>query len=330
MMKVLILILLFTGPVFAHDPGLSAVEVRLLPDRIVAEVSFAPQDLERLPHASAEHLLVIKCDQEILKLRNFTIQTTDAKSIHFILEFPNSPATELHLSAIALDHLPRGHKQFVSIRDADGKLLTERMLSADSKDVTIPLQTKPASNSESFLRFLVLGIEHIFTGYDHLAFLLAVLLTGGSLLSNARIITSFTIAHSLTLALATFGVVTLPPALVEPLIAASIVFVGIENLVRRQLARRWLVTFGFGLIHGLGFASILRELGIGKMGMQGAIPLLSFNLGVELAQISIAALILPLVWKLQQRPSFMLKQVPALSLLITLAGVYWLLTRTFV
>jgi len=320
------LVLLVSSTVLAHDPGLSAAEVRILPDRIVAEVSFAPVDLERLPHAEvAEHLLVIKSDQEVLKLRNFSVQSTDAKSIHFILEFPNSPGTELHLSAIALNHLPRGHKQFLSVLDANGKPLTERMLSSESKDVTIPLQTNSASTSRSFL---VLGIEHIFTGYDHLAFLLAVLLTGGSLRTNARIITSFTIAHSLTLALATFGVVTLPPALVEPLIAGSIVFVGIENLVRRQLARRWLVTFGFGLIHGLGFASIVRELGIGKMGMQGAIPLLSFNLGVELAQISIAALILPLVWKLQQRPSFMLKQVPALSLLITLAGLYWLLTRT--
>jgi hydrogenase/urease accessory protein HupE len=312
------LVLLLSSSVLAHDPGLSAVEVRILPDRIVAEVSFSPLDLERLPHLAsndiAQHLLSLKCDQEILKLKDSTVQTTDANSIHFILEFPNSSGTELHLSAIALEHLPRGHKQFLAVRDANGKLLIERMLSAESKDFTIPLQINSTSKSESFLRFLLLGIEHIFTGYDHLAFLLAVLLTKGSLWSNARIITSFTLAHSLTLALATFGVFTLPPSIVEPLIAASIVFVGIENLVRRQLAQRWLVTFGFGLIHGLGFASILRELGIGSMGVQGAIPLLSFNLGVELAQISIAALILPLVWKLQRRPSFMLKQAPASAL----------------
>jgi len=326
-------VLLLSVTVLAHDPGLSAAEVRILPDRIVAELSFAPLDLERLQHLGsndyiAEHLLVIKCDQEILKLQNFNVQTTDGNSFHFILEFPNSPAAELHLTAIALEHLPRGHKQFLSVRDQEGKPLVERMLSVESKDLTISLNTNSTSTSESFLRFLVLGIEHIITGYDHLAFLLAVLLTGGSLLSNTRIITSFTIAHSLTLALATFGVVSLPASIVEPLIAASIVFIGIENLARRQLAQRWLVTFGFGLIHGLGFAQILRELGIGAMGIQGAIPLLSFNLGVELAQISIAALILPLIWRLQQRPAFMLKHVPALSLLITLAGVYWLLTRT--
>jgi len=325
-LKVVMLVLLFSGTVLAHDPGLSATEVRIFDDRIVAEVSFAPSDVD--PQNVAERLLEIRAGEQLLKLRHFDIQTPDANSIHLTLEFPNSTAAELRLSAIAFDHLPRGHKQFLSVRDNEGKILAERMLSAQSKDLTITLHTNSGSSADRFFRFLVLGIEHILTGYDHLAFLLAVLLTGGSLSSNARIITSFTIAHSLTLALATFGIVTLPATIVEPLIAASIVFVGIENLVRRQLARRWLVTFGFGLIHGLGFAQILRELGIAKMGIQGAIPLLSFNLGVELAQLSIAALTLPLIWRLQRRPTFMLKHVPALSLLLTLAGVYWLVART--
>ena len=335
LLTIVILIAILSITALAHDPGLSAAEVQIFADRILAEVSFSPLDLERLQHLAsndyiAEHLLEIKREQEHLKLRNFTVQRTDANSVHFILEFPNPSGAELQLSAIAFEHLPRGHKQFLSVRDRDSNLLAERMLSADSKDLTITLQPNSASNSTSFFRFLALGIEHILTGYDHLAFLLAVLLTGGSLFSNARIITSFTVAHSLTLALATFGVITLPGAIVEPLIAASIVFVGIENLVCRQLARRWLVTFGFGLVHGLGFASALRELGIGTMGIHGAIPLVSFNLGVELAQISIAALILPVIWKLQQRPSFGLKHVPTLSLIITLFGLYWLLTRTLV
>ena len=143
-----------------------------------------------------------------------------------------------------------------------------------------------------------------------------------------KIITSFTVAHSLTLALATFGVITISPAIVEPIIAASVVFVGLENLFGRRMVARWLVTFGFGLVHGLGFASILRELGIGEFGAPAAIPLLSFNLGVEITQIAIAALVLPLVWRLEQRPTFTLKHAPALSLLITLAGVYWFLART--
>jgi hydrogenase/urease accessory protein HupE len=326
MKKVLMLagfVLLFSSTVLAHDPGLSAAEVRLFTDRIVAEVSFAPVDLE---HLQPDRLLEIKHGEQILKLRNLTVQKRDANSTHFILEFPNSSAAQLHIRVIALEHLPRGHKQFLSVRNADGKLLAERMLSAESN--TITLETNFGSSNESFLRFLALGIEHIFTGYDHLAFLLAVLLMGGSLLNNARINTSFTIAHSLTLALATFNVITLPASVVEPLIAASIVFVAVENLVRRQIAERWLVTFGFGLIHGLGFASILRELGIDAMGTQAAIPLVSFNLGVELAQVSIAAFVLPLIWRLQRHPTFLTKHVPTLSLLLIIAGVYWLMKYT--
>src|SRR5215467_1655613 len=99
MMKALMLaalVLLFSSTVLAHDPGLSAAEVRILPGQILAEVSFSPVDLERLQHAGsndyiAEHLLEIKCDQETLKLQNFHVQAPDSNSIHFILEFPNPP-----------------------------------------------------------------------------------------------------------------------------------------------------------------------------------------------------------------------------------------------
>src|SRR5262249_11017926 len=151
---------------------------------------------------------------------------------------------------------------------------------------------------------------------------------GGSLRHNAKIITSFTVAHSLTLALATLGLVNISPAIVEPLIAVSIVFVGLENLCKRRLAARWMGPFGFGLAHGLGFAATLREFRLGALGARLAFPVLSFNLGVELAQIAIACLILPLVWRLEKRPAFALKHAPTLSLLITFAGIYWLLRRT--
>ena len=310
----------------AHDPGLSAVEVRVLADRIVAEVSFSPLDLENI-QPSASNLLTIADDQQKLEVRSFNRKSSDQTSVHFLLEFSRTKATELRISAPLLAQLPRGHKQFISVYTHENKTLAERMLSAEAKDLTVDLQTTSANNG-SFLRFLLLGIEHIVTGYDHLAFLLALLLAGGSLRSNTKIISSFTVAHSLTLALATFGLVDIPTAIVEPIIAASVVFVGVENLFGRRLTSRWLVTFVFGLVHGLGFASILREMGIGGFGARVAIPLLSFNLGVELAQIAIAALILPLVWRLEKRPSFTLKHVPALSLLITFAGLYWFVART--
>jgi hydrogenase/urease accessory protein HupE len=104
----------------------------------------------------------------------------------------------------------------------------------------------------------------------------------------------------------------------------------VENISGRRLASRWLVTFVFGLVHGLGFASILREMGIGGTEAGVAIPLLSFNLGVELAQLAIAAFVLPFVRRLEQRPTFTLRYAPALSLLITIAGLYWFLIRTLV
>jgi hypothetical protein len=87
------------------------------------------------------------------------------------------------------------------------------------------------------------------------------------------------------------------------------------------------LTFAFGLVHGFGFASALRELGVGA-GVKAVTPLLSFNLGVEIGQIAIAALILPLVWKLRQQPRFVIRYVPACSILVALAGGYWLIERT--
>jgi hydrogenase/urease accessory protein HupE len=272
-------------------------------------------------------LLTIEDDGLRLELRSVSRESPDGNSVHFLLEFSPSNAARLRISVPVLGSLPRGHKQLCSVYDQENKLLAERMFSAESREITVDLGTTSAGNKSVF-SFLVLGIEHILTGYDHLAFLLALLIAGGSLLRNAKIITSFTVAHSLTLAMATLGVVNVPPNLVEPVIAASIVFVGLENLFRRRIAARWLVTFLFGLVHGLGFASALRDLGIGGFGAGVAIPLLSFNLGVELAQVAIAALVLPVVWRLEQRPAFTLKHVPALSLLITFAGVYWFLNRT--
>ena len=114
---------------------------------------------------------------------------------------------------------------------------------------------------------------------------------------------------------------------VEPLIAASIAYVGLENIFHRTLEYRWLLTFAFGLVHGFGFASALRDLGIGAGGRPIAIPLLSFNLGVELGQISIACLALPILQKLRNSSFFMPRYVPVCSLLVSLVGVFWFFQR---
>jgi hydrogenase/urease accessory protein HupE len=183
--------------------------------------------------------------------------------------------------------------------------------------------------SPGFWDFLQLGIAHIWTGYDHLLFLFGLLVVCGSFRSMVVIITSFTVAHSVTLALATWNIVQLPSRLVEPMIAASILFVGVENLVRRgaEPRGRWALTFVFGLAHGFGFANVLRDLGVGSNGHSIAMPLFSFNLGVEIGQVTIAAIVLPVVWRLRRNPAFVRRGVPILSGFVAAAGLYWLIER---
>ena len=135
--------------------------------------------------------------------------------------------------------------------------------------------------------FFLWGMHHIFVGYDHIAFLLALLLAARRLRSMLKIVTSFTVAHSLTLLLAAMDVIRLPGAVTESLIAASIVYVAAENYFIQEGRYRWMLTFAFGLVHGLGFSSVLRARlqDIGSI----LVPVVSFNLGVEAGQIAIPA-----------------------------------------
>src|SRR5678816_3954124 len=177
--------------------------------------------------------------------------------------------------------------------------LSFNQCSANSDSVTIqmdPVTSKPETvvRNNSFADFLVMGVKHIWTGYDHLLFLFGLLIVTRNFMSSIKIITCFTIAHSITLAVATLNLVPISSRVVEPLIAASIIYVGVENLARGGDAKgRWILTFAFGLIHGFGFASVLRELGVGSNGRGIAVPLVGFNLGVELGQVAIAGLALP-------------------------------------
>lgn len=174
-------------------------------------------------------------------------------------------------------------------------------------------------------RFGQLGVEHIWTGYDHLLFLLGLLLVATKLREMLVVATGFTIAHSVTLSLAATGVVTLPSALVEPAIAASIVFVGIENLWRPPATRRRWITFGLGLVHGFGFAGLLAEIGLPAQGRLAA--LVSFNLGVELGQAVVVVVAMPILLWLRKAPWWETRAVPAASVLVALAGLGWLIER---
>jgi hydrogenase/urease accessory protein HupE len=133
--------------------------------------------------------------------------------------------------------------------------------------------------------FITLGVEHILTGYDHILFLISLLLLGGNLRYLLKIVTAFTLAHSVTLALAVLNIVTLPSRGVEIVIALSIAYIAAENLWLKEPRGRWQLAFGFGLIHGFGFSTILRELDLPSTNL--VISLASFNVGVELGQIAI-------------------------------------------
>jgi HupE / UreJ protein len=175
--------------------------------------------------------------------------------------------------------------------------------------------------------FVLLGVEHILTGYDHLLFLLGLLLRGGSWVGLAKIITAFTLAHSVTLALAVLDIVVLPDRLVEAVIALSIAFVAAENIfLRPVVSRRWLVSFCFGLVHGFGFSSVLRELGLPSHGL--ALALLGFNAGVELGQGLVVAVALPLL-AFVRHTGWERRVVWSSSLAILVVGVVLFVERAF-
>ncbi|MEH7549086.1 HupE/UreJ family protein [Neobacillus vireti] len=178
----------------------------------------------------------------------------------------------------------------------------------------------------SWFSFFKLGMLHILTGYDHLLFLLALLFRKQTFKQYAAIVTAFTIAHSISLSLAVLGWVTLPSRFVEAAIAFSICYVAAENIFRKEIRYRWSITFLFGLIHGLGFATILKEMSIPKSHL--AVALLNFNLGIEAVQLTIVLLLLPLLsylFKLRNSG----KIVVYGSYAIVALGAIWLFQRIF-
>ena len=344
------------SPSFAHDPGLSSGRVRLLPGRVETELTFARADLEKLvpldadgdgevtPRelASAQRTLerlageawAIRTDDRVLAVTAPSVRFDGTNNVH-LSGVSSVPAPgRISFQSLLLSRLPRGHRQFVTVLDQKNGVVTEALLSAD-RDVfsATPAAARDpeaaASSPRPFNGFFKLGVEHILTGYDHLLFLFALLILAPGLRQAGLIISSFTAAHSITLALSTLNVMSLNSRYAEPLIAASIVYVGIENLIRGGKPRgRWLLTFAFGLVHGFRFAGALRELGVGSDGTGVLQPLLAFNLGVETGQIVIAAIVLPLIWKASRSPAIVRYAIPTCSAAVVVLGAWWLLERT--
>ena len=188
-----------------------------------------------------------------------------------------------------------------------------------------------ASAIQTIKNFSTEGIKHIFEGYDHLAFLLLLLLPltqlkqWKNILTNAfLIVTSFTLAHSITLILVSTQNLSLPSQWVEVTIAASVVLVALLNIIRPKRTDNWLFAFGFGLIHGFGFAGALNELTGGESPLLG---LLGFNLGVEIGQLIVVLLVFPILLFLARREALKKWFIPACSALVACLGLFWIVQR---
>lgn len=214
------------------------------------------------------------------------------------------------------------HKNLARI-SLPGQPLVQAVFSAES-----PQQTFAGQQSlwEQLFEFAALGVEHIFLGYDHVLFLLALIVVGGRLLSLVKVVTAFTVAHSITLCLAALEIVHLPSEWIEAGIALSIVYVAAENFWLKRSDYRWTITFAFGLVHGFGFANVLRELGLPTHGLVAS--LFAFNAGVEIGQIGIVALVFPLIAWLG-RQSYQRTVVLVVSAVIGLFGLGWFVERVF-
>ncbi|MGP3947511.1 HupE/UreJ family protein [Streptomyces sp. 7N604] len=174
-------------------------------------------------------------------------------------------------------------------------------------------------------RFVSMGLEHILLGIDHVLFLVLLLLGAQGWRSVVRLATSFTVAHSVTLALAVLGWVEVPAEIVEPLIALSIVYIAVENIARGESRHRALVVFGFGLLHGLGFAGALSFTE--DIGGRLLVSLLSFNLGTELGQLAIVLLVFPLLLLTRRRYSWSTVAHTGATVVVGVIGLVWLVER---
>jgi len=329
-----------SGVVRAHDPGLSAVDVRIQEGVISAQLSLTAADVTLIV-SDAEtdaHLALagiarngvrLAVDGKRLPLTVDGVALEDgAARVDMSGAMPQAAARRLDLQ-IESDlpaQVARGHRQLVVVT-ANDRTVAEQLLDAAHPTITVNVERGRSSVAWRARQFLSIGVRHILTGFDHLVFLAGLLLAARSARELILGLTAFTAAHSLSLALAVVAGVRAPASIVEPVIAASIAWVGLENLVPGRGGLRLTVVFGFGLIHGMGFAEALTELGLGKSASEMGVALLSFNAGVEAGQLAVALMLLPVVRLIRSRPAWAARLLPACSALIVLAGGYWLLER---
>jgi hypothetical protein len=302
----------------AHDLGINPPELLLEPGvaareraRVIALIN--PRIMLRSDRALAIEWLEMEPapDRHGVLLR-FRIQAPRPGSIAILTRmFPYDPI----------------HQTFVNVYE-DGELGQQMIFNAGSREYVY--YTGSVQGARAVMAtFIPSGIRHILIGPDHILFLVGLLLLGGSWMALVKIVTAFTLGHSLTLSLAALNLVTPSARIIEPAIALSIVFVGADNLVRGtgRDVRAW-VALVFGLVHGFGFANVLREFGLPAEALGWS--LFSFNLGVEIGQLAIVLVVASVLALIRRRSALAGYRVAwAGSVIVIVAGSYWFVERVF-
>ena len=355
-------LLLGGGTLFAHDEKVSASEVRVESHEIVWKVDVGLAGLEKalkLPAATAQlsegQLQLLKPEIAEYLRSGISVEVNGRVTAAEIGELeplyePFLLSGEPYIARVRQLFLFRSQEEVRRLR------LGIRLFSGLTAEHRAVVHVRWGGQERQFVRvgpstldlsydglhpdfwriaadFLLWGAHHIFIGYDHIAFLLALLLAARRAREMVLIVTSFTVAHSLTLLLSALDLIRLPPAVTESLIAASIVYVSVENYFLKDGGHRWLLTFAFGLVHGLGFSSVLRERLAGVSGV--VLPVLSFNLGVEAGQVVVLMVAFPLILALCRAADEKARELKRRRLLrigsapILLLGLGWLVERVF-
>ena len=333
----------------AHDPGLSSLDVRVTDHAIVTSLSLSAADVALAAAERERRAALIELARDAVRISvdgNHTPSRIDDIAVdqggsRIDQSFAIPTGRQRHrieITSTVANRLARGHRQLLVVHANDRPVL-ERLLDEHSPPIAVDVDAVTPSTLQIAGHYLELGVHHILTGYDHLVFLAGLILTARRVRQLLITLTAFTVAHSISLALVVIGGVRAPSAVVEPLIALSIAWVGVDILLAearripvdrsptKRLGARWLLVFGFGLIHGFGFAGALMELGLGSSTSAIATALVSFNLGVEAGQVMVAALLMPVVWLTRTRPVLHTRMVRVCSLAVTMAGTYWLIDR---
>ena len=248
-----------------------------------------------------------------------------------------APSRQLEIGYRLLFDIDPSHRGLLNL--SVGGAVRSAVLSPDNAVQTFDLAR--ASPWRQFFQFVADGVHHIWIGYDHMLFLISLLLPAvlvrrdghwiavgtlrGALINVIAVVTAFTLAHSITLTLAALGMVGLPSRLVESGIALSVLLAALNNVWPQVTRRAWLLAFGFGLVHGFGFASVLNDLGLPRDAL--AISLAGFNIGVELGQLSVVLLVVPLIFLLRDRRFYRPAVLVGGSSLIAAVAATWFVQR---